>query len=62
LAVAFEEGGEEEAVDVGGVGVGGDARVEVGGVGFDEESEGRGIGVRWMRARDERERSNEVEK
>jgi hypothetical protein len=37
LVVAFEEGGEEEAVDVGGVGVGGDAGVEIGGIGFDEE-------------------------
>jgi len=35
LFVALEEGGEEEAVNALGLGVGGVARVEVGGVGFD---------------------------
>jgi hypothetical protein len=37
LGVAFEEAGEEQAVDVLGGGVGGVAGVEVGGVGFEEE-------------------------
>ena len=40
LGVAFEERGEEKAVNVGGVGVGSKAGIEIGGIGFDEEGDG----------------------
>jgi len=46
LIVALEEAAEEQAVNALGLGVGGEAGVEVGGTGFDEEGEGGGIGVR----------------
>jgi hypothetical protein len=39
LGVAFNDTVEEEAVDTLGLGVGGVTRVEVGGVGFDDEDE-----------------------
>ena len=42
LVVALKEAVEEEEVDVGGEGVGADARVEVGGHGFEEESDSGG--------------------
>ena len=47
LIVALEEAAEEQAVNALRLGVGGEAGVEVGGAGFDEEGEGGGIGVRW---------------
>jgi hypothetical protein len=50
LLVAFEEGGEGEAVEMLGLRVGGVTGVEVGGVGFDEEGEGGGIGRNWAAA------------
>jgi len=59
LLIALEEGGEEKAVEVLGLRVGGVARVEVGGIGFDEEGEGRRIG---MGVRAAGERSNEAKK
>jgi len=61
LFVAFEEGGEEQAVEVLGLRVGGEAGVEVGGVGFDEEGERVGIGMVGMGAAWEK-RSNEAKK
>jgi hypothetical protein len=60
LGVALEKAREEEAVEVGGLAVGGVARVEVGGVGFEEEGEGVGTGRRVVRAR--AERSNDAKK
>ena len=46
LIVALEEAAEEQTVNALGLRIGGEARVEVGGAGFDEEGEGRGIGAR----------------
>ncbi len=46
LVVALEEAAEEQAVHALGLGVGGEARVEVGGAGFNQEGEGRRIAVR----------------
>ena len=46
LIVALEEAAEEQAVNALGLRIGGEARVEVGGAGFDEEGEGGGIGAR----------------
>jgi hypothetical protein len=50
LIVAFEEAAEEQPIDVLGLRVGGEAGVEIGGIGFDDESEGRRIGVLGPRA------------
>ena len=61
LFIALEEGGEEQAVDVLGLRVGGVAGVEVGGVGFDEEGEGVWIGMVGMGTAREK-RSNEAKK
>ena len=46
LIVALEEAAEEQAVNALGLRISGEARIEVGGAGFDEEGEGRGIAVR----------------
>ena len=46
LIVALEEAAEEQAVNALGLRIRGEARVEVGGAGFDEEGEGGGIAVR----------------
>jgi hypothetical protein len=43
LCVAGEETAEDEAVEALGLAVGGEAWVEIDGVGFDEEGEGVGI-------------------
>jgi hypothetical protein len=45
LVVALEEAAEEQAVEVLGLRVGGETRIEVGGVGFEEKGEGGGIGI-----------------
>jgi len=45
LIVALEETAEEQAVNPLGLRIGGEARVEVGGAGFDEESDGGGIAL-----------------
>jgi aldehyde:ferredoxin oxidoreductase len=44
LIVALEQAAEEQTVDVLGLGVGGETRVEIGGIGFEEESEGGRVG------------------
>ncbi len=46
LIVALEEAAEEQSVKALGLRVGGKARVEVRGIGFDEKGEGVGIGMR----------------
>ena len=46
LIVALEEAAEEQAVNALGLRIGGEARVEVGRAGFDEEGEGGRIAVR----------------
>ena len=46
LVVALQQAAEEESIDALGLRIGGEARVEIGGAGFDEKSEGRRIGVR----------------
>ncbi len=43
LVVALEEAAEEQAVDVRGLRVGGEAGIETGGIGFDEEGKRGGI-------------------
>ena len=62
LIVALEEAAEEQAVDALGLRIRGEARVEVGGTGFDEECEGGRIAVRWAGTGYKTERSNEVKK
>jgi hypothetical protein len=62
LVVALEEAAEEKSVDVQGLSVGGEAGIEVGGVGFDEEGKRRGIGVGGVGAACEEKRSKEVKK
>jgi len=59
LLVALEEAAEEQAVEVLGLRVGGVAGVEVRGIGFDEEGEGRRIAMGVRAASD---RSNEAKK
>jgi hypothetical protein len=46
LRVALKKAAEEETVDSCGLRVGGVTRIEIGGIGFDEESQGGRIGVR----------------
>jgi hypothetical protein len=60
--VAFEEAAEEQAVDVLRLRVGGEARVEIGGIGLDQDGEGARIGVCAVRTCCEEKGSNEVKK
>jgi len=46
LIVALQQAAEEESIDALGLRIGGKARVEIGGAGFDEEGERSGIAVR----------------
>jgi hypothetical protein len=46
LIVALQQAAEEESIDALGLRIRGKARVEIGGTGFDEEGERRGIAVR----------------
>ena len=62
LVVAFEEAAEEQAVNVLGLSVGSEAGVEIGGVGFNNECEGRRIGGRGAGAGNERKRSKNAKK
>src|ERR1700730_13681476 len=44
--IALQEAAEQESVDALGLRIGGETRVEIGGAGFDEKRQGRGISVR----------------
>jgi hypothetical protein len=52
LVVAANEAAEEEAIDALRIGVGGEAGIEVGGVGFEEE--GEGVSAAWGGAAEEK--------
>ena len=48
LIVALQQAAEEESIDALGLRIGGKARVEIGGAGFDEEGKSRRIAMRGM--------------
>ena len=56
MVVAFEKAAENKAVNALRLRIGGEARVEICGAGFDEEGEGRRIIGCWARATREEEK------
>ncbi len=62
LVVAFEEAAEEQAVDVLGLRVGGEAGIEIRGIGFDEEGKGSRIRGGARRTAHKAKGSNEIKK
>jgi hypothetical protein len=58
LIVALQQAAEEKSIDALRLRIGGKARVEIGGAGFDEESKRRRIGLVMVRTAQERKGNN----